>query len=178
MLENLKQKSGSIWVEYGKPIEIYQKLIKKYQIKAVYTNRDYEPYAHRRDEEIEALLRENGIGFYTFKDHVVFEKDEVTTDQGAFYKVFSPYKKRWMQCLESNAQQSYPSEQHLDKLSKSQQADIISLEALGFQESGIRIPDTQIDTAVLKNYSKDRNTPSVEGNNTLRHPSEARDGKH
>ena len=73
---------SSIAMYYGNPIEVYQDLINEYDIKAIYTNHDYEPYARERDTEIRTFLESNTIAFKTFKDQVIFEKDEVVKKDG------------------------------------------------------------------------------------------------
>ena len=65
---------SSIEVNYGFPSEVYKTLLGKYSIQKVFTNHDYEPYASGRDETIGKMLKENGAGFHTCKDQVIFEK--------------------------------------------------------------------------------------------------------
>ncbi len=69
-------------VRYGFPEEVWKQLMKDYTIESVYTNNDYEPYAKKRDADIEKLLKQNNISFQTFKDQVIFEKGEVLKDDG------------------------------------------------------------------------------------------------
>ena len=84
----LQEKYGSsIDFRYGNPVKIFTQLMNDYDIASVYTNHDYEPYAKKRDDEIKQLLSEHDIDFYTFKDQVIFEKDEVTKDDGDPYVV-------------------------------------------------------------------------------------------
>jgi deoxyribodipyrimidine photo-lyase len=45
MQEVLKKKGSSLEVFYGQPLKVFQSLMKKYTITAVYTNHDYEPNA-------------------------------------------------------------------------------------------------------------------------------------
>ena len=78
MNEHLKSFDASIDILHGKPIEVFESLIKKYQIASVFTNQDYEPYAIRRDQEILELLKSENISFNSFKDQVIFEKNEIT----------------------------------------------------------------------------------------------------
>ena len=63
----------------------------------MYTNHDYEPYATDRDQSIKNFLDAKGIPFHTFKDQVIFEKDEVIKDDGDPYVVYTPYMKKWRQ---------------------------------------------------------------------------------
>ena len=121
-LRNVKtiyEKAGSsLVVKYGEPEAIWQELITHYSPSAVYTNRDYEPYAKERDARMKALFDEHGIDFIGSKDHVVFEKSEVTKDDGKPYTVFTPYMKKWKSTLTRETLAKRPSEQHLDRLLK------------------------------------------------------------
>ena len=91
----LEENQSSLAMYYGKPKEIYKNLLKKYEIQTVFTNRDYEPYAIKRDYEIKELLEENNVAFTTFKDQVIFEKNEVVKKDGKPYVVYTPYMKVW-----------------------------------------------------------------------------------
>ena len=73
MNNDLASKGSGIKTFYATPLEAYKELIDEYEIEAVYTNRDYEPYAKDRDKQIESLLKENNIDFFTFKDQVIYE---------------------------------------------------------------------------------------------------------
>ena len=77
--ERLKDKGSSLLVKYGKPEEIWQEVLHDYSVREVYTNHDYEPYAKGRDQAINKLLIKQDIPFRTYKDQVIFEKDEILT---------------------------------------------------------------------------------------------------
>ena len=91
----LVKRGSTLDVRYGKPLEVFTQLISDYSIHAVFTNHDYEPYATGRDKTIEQLLQSNSISFQTFKDTVIFEKEEVVKENGTGYMVYTPYAKRW-----------------------------------------------------------------------------------
>ena len=82
-------------VFYGNPIDIIPEISIKYDVKSVYTNRDYEPYALERDSVIFNKLAEKGISFVGSKDHVVFEKSEIMKSDGTPYTIFTPYSRKW-----------------------------------------------------------------------------------
>jgi len=84
-----EEQESSLAIYHGKPYEIFTELTKDYNIKAVFTNRDYEPYAKKRDTEIADLLKNKGIPFKTFKDQVIFEKSEVVKNDGDPYVVYT-----------------------------------------------------------------------------------------
>ena len=101
--KDLKEYDSSMLVKKGRPLSIFKALTEAYTIQNVYTNRDYEPYARDRDEEVGKFLAEKDIPFYDFKDQVIFEKDEITNTSGSYYKVFTPYSKCWVEKLKQTS---------------------------------------------------------------------------
>jgi len=91
----LQNKGSSLHISYGDPIEEISKLAKKLKVSALYFNRDYEPYAIKRDEAVKKGLEKEGIEATSFKDTVLFEKEEIKTKTDTIYKVFTPYKRMW-----------------------------------------------------------------------------------
>ena len=77
------ENSSVIAMFHGKPIDIFKQLIKDYKVVSVYTNHDYEPYARERDTQIESFLGNHNIDLKTYKDQVIFEKDDVVKSDGA-----------------------------------------------------------------------------------------------
>lgn len=179
----LQKRGSTIIVKYGKPIEIWQQLLSEYQIDAVYTNHDYEPYAIKRDTEVNNLLQQHQISFFTYKDQVIFEKGEVTKDDGTPYTVFTPYSKKWRAKLKEkeveitddkdNQQvssfylQSFPTEQYLDQLCRTEPLPILTLQSMGFQRTDIDIPSKLVARSIIKNYDKTRDFPAMDGTSRL-----------
>lgn len=91
--EKLKENGKSLAVFHGEPKDIFEKLIQENKIKTVFTNHDYEPYARKRDKEMNQLFKDNEIAFKTSKDQVIFEKSEVVKDDGTPYVVYTPFSK-------------------------------------------------------------------------------------
>ena len=128
MNEHLKSFDASIDILHGKPIEVFESLIKKYQIASVFTNQDYEPYAIRRDQEILELLKSENISFNSFKDQVIFEKNEITKKDGNPYVVYTPYSKKWIEAYEQINHIHYSSEDLLSQLYTQSKAKELTLE--------------------------------------------------
>ena len=167
-LRHQLQKAGSdMLVEYGEPLEIWKKIIRNYSIKAVYTNHDFEPYALQRDAEIGDLLKSNGIQFKTFKDQVIFEKNDVLKDDGKPYTVYTPYSKRWKLRLTPEDLQPRYSEKKLGNLYKTLPLTEITLKDIGFLPSGIEVPPLKINLNIIKNYHNTRDLPAVQGTSRL-----------
>ncbi|PIY08713.1 MAG: deoxyribodipyrimidine photolyase [Flexibacter sp. CG_4_10_14_3_um_filter_32_15] len=160
--------SSSICIKIGKPIDIYKELIKKYDIKEVYTNHDYEPYAKTRDENIKQFLNDNDIKFKTFKDQVIFEKDEVLKDDGTPYVVYTPYSKKWKDALKPYYLKSYPTEKYFDNFYKTTHFDFPTYEEIGFEPNrSPHIPSDDFPKDIIKNYEETRDFPAKEGTSRL-----------
>ena len=71
------------------------------RVNAVFTNKDYEPYAKQRDSRISKLLYGINIDFHLHKDHVIFEHPEIVSGKNKPYKVYTPYKNKWLNTLSS-----------------------------------------------------------------------------
>ncbi|MGM0635036.1 MAG: cryptochrome/photolyase family protein [Bacteroidota bacterium] len=159
---------SSLAIYFGNPREVFENsILKDFEVKAVYTNTDYEPYAIKRDAAIEALLAKNGIDFYSFKDQVVFEKDEILKDDGEPYLVFTPYMKKWKSVFKTTTYSFENSYNKLKNTYKNKRLPNLSLADIGFKQSTIKIPAYQLGEDFIENYSKTRNIPAIDGTSKL-----------
>lgn len=158
---------SSLIIRYGKPIEVFRWIIEKYDVAAVYTNHDYEPYAIHRDEAIGAFLKSKGISFNTFKDQVIFEKDEIVKDDEKPYTVFTPYSRKWKATLGEGEIEILPSEKLLGKAVKTKPLPDFDLSEAGFSYQNFHFPERTVDAAIVKNYHKTRDIPSLKGTSRL-----------
>ncbi len=165
--DELKALGSAILVKVGKSEQVWAELLKEYSIKAVYANHDYETYGQQRDKKIGELLKKNGTRFKTFKDIVVFEKEEVVKDDGLPYTVFTPYSKKWRAKLDAFQFRSYPALKYTDNFFKTEQFEIPSLESLGFSSSTFVFPPRVIKASIITAYSEKRDFPSVSGTSRL-----------
>ncbi|WAC42299.1 cryptochrome/photolyase family protein [Pedobacter sp. SL55] len=157
--EQLKEKGSSLLVKYDHPENAWKEIVKDFTVDEVFTNHDYEPYAKKRDEEIEALLKQNNIAFHTFKDQVIFEKDEVKKADGTPYTVFTPYYKQWQAKLNEFYLKSYPTEKYFKNLYQAASFPFPSLKDIGFKKSDVKFPSINF-AEKLKGYDKDRDFPA------------------
>ena len=170
-LENINEQllkiDSSISVFHGKPIEIFKDLSEKYIIDTVFTNHDYEPYAIKRDLEITAFLASNKSIFKTFKDQVIFERDEIVKKDGTPYKVYTPFSKMWLEAFESQEIEFFPSEEKLEKLIKSKAPKFLSLKNIGFTKSSIKVASYKISSSLIDTYEETRNFPAQNSTSKL-----------
>ena len=158
---------GSLLVIKGKPIEVFNKLIIQYDIQAVYTNHDYEPYAIDRDFRVSELLKSKNILFHSFKDQVIFEKAEIVKNDGTPYTIFTPYSKTWKAKLNEHPISSFASEKLLSRIYKSIPLLIPDIKALGFIPVETIDVTSNINEEIIRNYHDTRNIPSIAGTTNL-----------
>jgi deoxyribodipyrimidine photo-lyase len=163
MNDSLQKDGKGIRGYYGNPTECLEQLLKEFEVNALYTNRDYEPYALNRDKKVAEFLSAKNVDFLTFKDQVIFEKSEVTKDDGKPYTVYTPFKNKWLSHFdESPMIQDYQLtiENCLEGKFK-----FPSLNEMGFTKSSIKV--RPIDLSQLDNYEETRNFPATDGTSYL-----------
>ncbi|WP_373514976.1 deoxyribodipyrimidine photo-lyase, partial [Persicitalea sp.] len=173
MKEKLEKEDSALLVKYGVPLKVWQEIVEEYDVAEVYTNHDYEPYAKERDGEVEDFLEKKDIPFHTFKDQVIFEKEEILTQKGTPYTVFTPYSRSWKEKLHGSKEKlfyvkPYPTEKYFNNLFKTKKLPVPSLEDMGFE----RMPDEEfppkkVRDEKLEKYAETRNYPAVPGTSRL-----------
>jgi deoxyribodipyrimidine photo-lyase len=171
-LQNMRQNllnhhNSSIAIYHGKPKDIYKQLIKTYHIDSVYTNNDYEPYAKKRDNEIKSFLSKNNIGFKTFKDQVIFEKDEILKKDGNPYVVYTPYMRKWKEKFSVKDLVFLETKTHFNKLIKNTKLPNLSLSDIGFIKSSQQIHDYNASPKLIQQYEETRNFPAKDSTSRL-----------
>lgn len=159
----LRGHHSSLFILNDTPVVAFEKILNQFDVKDVYTNHDYEPYAISRDTKIKTFLANKNIPFHTYKDQVIFEKSEVIKPDGTPYTVFTPYSRTWKKKLNEEGIKSYAVESHLYKLFKTKHFHFPSLKEIGFKEVEVKIPEWNLNEDTIRNYAETRNYPSVEG---------------
>ncbi|MBC7412187.1 MAG: deoxyribodipyrimidine photo-lyase [Bacteroidia bacterium] len=163
----LEAVGSSLRVFYDTPQNVFAQLVTEGNINAVYTNHDYEPYATEREALITNVLAPHNIAFNTYKDHVIFEKSEVTKDDGKPYTVFTPYANKWKKTITPFQLKEYPSKVYFNNLIKTPPHPLPTLQSMGFEKSTIPIPPIKWDENQIRNYTEQRNYPAVAGTTRL-----------
>lgn len=167
MNKHLEAHETEIKMFYGNPKEVFKSLMKNYTIVKVFTNHDYEPYAIKRDLEIKEVVSTSKIDFQTYKDQVIFEKNEITKKDGKPYVVYTPYSKKWLEKYETNKPENYPSEDLLDRLYKKTKSETLTLSDIGFIETSIPIKNYIFNSRIINEYEETRNFPALDNTSKL-----------
>jgi deoxyribodipyrimidine photo-lyase len=134
----LRERGGALLVRHGFAADEIPRLAAELQVDAVFANHDYEPAAIERDARVAAALAAVARRLFTFKDQVIFEKDEVLTATGKPYTVFTPYKNAWLKKLTPFYVRPYPVERYAGALAQPARVDALpALESLGFRPTDL-----------------------------------------
>ena len=161
-----KKYNSSINVFKGNPIEIFKELIRRYKINSVFTNNDYEPYALSRDRSIQNLLEKNQIQFKSFKDQVIFEKNEVVKDDGNPYVVYTPYMRKWKANLIEDLS-ILAEKEVVNNFYNSSISGLMKLNQYGFIENDKKIESFKLNKDIVTKYADTRNFPSINSTSKL-----------
>ena len=160
----LKTYGSSLLIRKGKPVDIWEELLDRYPISAIYFNHDYEPYALLRDEQVSSLCRRKGVAFQGFKDQVIYEKSDVLKDDGTPYTVYTPYSKKWLKLFKPEDIEHYAIQPGKTRFFPSV-TPFPSKAELGFESSEIKVRAANLSK--LEEYHKHRNIPSHDGGSYL-----------
>ena len=168
MKQAYRSLGSDIVVLYGDSKVEIPNLARKYNANAVYTNRDYEPNAIARDQHIFEALQAAQISFIGAKDHVIFEKNEVTKDDGLPYSIYSPYARKWKAKLSAEHLKAFPTEKHTERLFQFETEALITLQKMGFEQHQFQsFPQNTTPSAIIQKYHEQRDLPAILGTSRL-----------
>ena len=161
--QQLQQLGSSLLCLQGDPLTVWQQVLKTYAVAEVYANRDYEPYALQRDAQIAQLLQQQHIAWHTYKDHVIFEANEVLTDRGLPYTIYTPYKNKWLHQFNATsvAPLKYTPFSNLHPI----QLSFPTLASIGFEASSIAVRNYSLQQ--LNGYAESRDIPAIDSTSYL-----------
>ena len=175
----LRAMGGALIVRHGDPRLEIPRLAAELGAGAVYANRDYAPSAIARDGEISRRLADADFCFMDFKDQVIFERDEVMTQGGTPFSVFTPYKNAWLKRLAPADLQAWPVEEHAVRLAPPHdKVPLPTLQQLGFEATDLaelKLPTGMSGaqalfrdfTGRIDDYAARRDFPAVKGTSYL-----------
>ncbi len=179
MERDLQKRGASLHIRHGDPTHEIPQLATELGAHAVYANRDYEPYAKKRDETVGKRLHALKIDLHQFKDAVGYEKTEVLKDDGSIYKVFTPYKNKWLAKLASHDHQVPDHAPDFKRLALGIHAKNALAhdwhEELGFTPAPPLLPGGHKEavkrlkafSAHIASYKAERDIPSIDGTSNL-----------
>ncbi|WP_281322530.1 cryptochrome/photolyase family protein [Flavobacterium aestivum] len=156
---------SSLLIKKGRTTEVWENLFKEFAISEIYFNKDYEPYAIKRDWDICALANANNAACFSFKDQVVFEEKEIIKADGLPYTIYTPYKNKWLEKYKSLAPlEEYDTQNYFSHFCKNH-FDFPTLQQIGFEESEIKV--IPYNLTQIANYQETRDFPAIDSTSYL-----------
>lgn len=163
--EQLKTIDSSLLIKKGTTSKVWESLITEFDIQHVFFNKDYEPFAIKRDVAIQQLLTQYNITASSFKDHVIFEEKEITKADGLPYTVYTPYKNKWLEKYHLSGQApEFDTKIGYENFAKNQ-FTFPELAQIGFEKSPIKVLPP--DLSQISNYKETRDFPAEDSTSYL-----------
>lgn len=174
----LEAHGSSLITRYGRACELIPQLAQALNAQAVFCSRDYEPAAIARDAKVAEQLSQNGRVLREFKDQVIFDTDEVLTQAGKPFGVFTPYKNAWLKKLSPFYLAPYPVSRYLERLAPMSPQPLPSLDSMEFSRTNLNALGIQAGSAGAQHLFEDfigrmdrykmaRDYPALEGPSCL-----------
>lgn len=162
--EMLKVDSGALTIFHDTAAGAFIKLSERYNIQKVFANEDYEPYGIKRDNDIKKILKDKGIEFQLYNDHLIMHPNQVLKDNGQPYTVYTAYKNKWFSLFKPELVKEYTVSILKDKVLKIDDNCLPTIEEIGFSKniSKILSPPT-LSSKILSQYEFSRDYPGMDG---------------
>jgi deoxyribodipyrimidine photo-lyase len=156
---------SAIMIKKGKTQEVWEELLLEFDVKEVFFNKDYEPYAIARDLAICELLKSKNVSAFSYKDQVIFEEKEISKSDGLPYTVYTPYKNKWLENYNATA----PAVEYnaTDSFGNFYKSNFVfpTLAQIGFEESAIKVIPHNLKN--VGNYHETRDFPAMDSTSHL-----------
>jgi deoxyribodipyrimidine photo-lyase len=171
--KNLRHAGGRLILREGEPIPTLRALAREVQAEAIFWNKDYEPFALKRDAAVADLCAQEGWAARTYDDQCLQPPGAVLKKDGTPYTVFTPFSRAWM---EKTSPRPLPRPKTVSVPGKLASAELPTVEALGHKMDVVLPPaGERAGLDVLKafmagpvgSYQSKRDLPAVEGTSRL-----------
>jgi len=166
LAKNLESMDSKLIIRSGSAEKELEKLIKETGAEAVYTNRAPDPFGKAVEAKLARLCEKLGVKFFTFKDCVLHEAEEVMNGEGKPYRVYTPYSKNW---LAQKKPRPLPRVRSLGPAAKIKSLALPTLAHWGLKDSGAELsePGERAARERMKKFITSRRLPGyVENRNT------------
>lgn len=161
----LNETGSSILIKKGTTNQVWESITTKFDVQEVHYNKDYEPYAIKRDAKTSEFLQSKSIISYGYKDQVIFEEKEITKSDGLPYTVFTPFKNKWLEKFNSiRPLTEYDTSILFFNFYKSN-FTFPKLSEIGFEESAIKVVPHNLSK--ISNYHETRDFPAIDATSYL-----------
>jgi deoxyribodipyrimidine photo-lyase len=161
----LKETGSSLLIKKGRTKEVWQSLVSEFDVQQLHYNKDYEPYAIKRDLAICELLQSKNIKNFSHKDQVIFEESEITKADGLPYTIYTPFKNKWLEKFNTiKPIQNFDTSVLVSNFHK-HHFDFPTLSEIGFEQSDIKAQPHNLSK--ISNYQETRDFPAMDSTSYL-----------
>lgn len=93
---NLTTIGGHLVIREGDAVYELRQLILETKATAVYFNADPDPFGKETERRVEVMCRELGVACHAFLDAALHGPDDILTQGGLPYRVYTPYSRNWL----------------------------------------------------------------------------------
>ena len=173
----LEAAGSRLVVLHGAPHRCLPALARACKASLVTWNRDYGPYAKRRDRAVRDALERDGVEVRTYKDRVVFEGGEIRAVHGGIYTVYTHFRRAWWRRFQADAPRPVPAPALPGGIPEAPADELPEPRGRGLRADTTRIPrggaaparerlDAFLGGAAHR-YHVDRDCPAVAGTSRL-----------
>lgn len=130
----LRERGSCLVVRHGDPHQVLPAFAAEMNANAVYANRDYTPYATRRDAALPGLLN---CPLSLHDDALLHAPDAIRSKEGRPYTVYTPFKRVWLALPKTVSKTEVGRFAPLDTV---ETPPVPSLAELGFSPAPISLP--------------------------------------
>ncbi|RYD65210.1 MAG: deoxyribodipyrimidine photo-lyase [Verrucomicrobiaceae bacterium] len=172
--KNLDSIGGQLIFRSGSAAAELENLVRETGADAIFYNQDPDPFGREAEKRVEAMAKRLGIACHGYHDVTLHGPDEVLTQEGKPYRVYTPYSRNWLS-LRKPEPYSRPRALHtpsgISSLALPTNAHWkLSDPAADLVEPGERAAHQRLKTAIaerLGTYGESRDIPSVPGTSRL-----------
>ena len=90
----LKKKKSRLHIFYGDNLKVLEEITNSIKIDYIFFNRDYTPYALKRDKDIANFCESKNIVLVNKEDYLLHKIGSISKNDNSIYKVFTPFKNK------------------------------------------------------------------------------------
>jgi len=164
-------KKAKLYLAEGTYEKVLPQWIKDNEIEAIFVNKDYTPFARKRDGVIDKICKSNKIEFIRIADYALSMIEDVVTGQGKRYSVFTPFmnaaKKTDVAYPRKNNFNNYYSQKVKSATVSIEKYDIFTNPHIAMQGGRSHALKRMRDDSFVATYGKNRDLPAISGTSKL-----------
>ncbi|NBP65975.1 MAG: deoxyribodipyrimidine photo-lyase [Bacteroidetes bacterium] len=166
-LLDLKEELGKLYFYREKNVATFQHLYKQVKFDKVYSNKDFSPYALKRDDEIKKWCSSNNVEYFEYEDYDLIE------NSGKIYSVLAPYYNKFAKGEYQVNKPRNHTQYKIYHLSDYKEPDIKeyykandNIKVHGGRKEALKILEL-VKHKKFKDYQKERDYPALNGTTLL-----------